>query len=124
LCFWQEWRKYVCQVSETGNCTSVGRLTPDFYNQMVAVVDVSYALHHCEPFLVDIQDCSFVRQTFSDISDDLCPGLRHYSKLICIGLALVSAAVMLSLILWVFNARERQQHPAYKQFIASPPMFL
>lgn len=90
---------------------------------MVAIVDVSSAVHNYRPFLVDIQDCTFVRKTFSDISDDHCPGLRHYSKLICVGLAMVSAAVMLSLILWVFNARERQ-HRVYKQFITSPPMSL
>lgn len=90
---------------------------------MVAIVDVSYALYHHGPFLVDMQDCTFVRETFNDIIDDHCPGLKHYIKFICIGLAMVSAAVMLSLILWVFNARERQ-HRVYKQFIASPPMSL
>ncbi|KAF8407187.1 hypothetical protein HHK36_006313 [Tetracentron sinense] len=109
----QVWRNYVCQVSAAGMCTTVGRVTPALYNQMNAAVNVSYALYHYGPFLVGLEDCTFVRQTFGDISRDQCPGLRRYSKWIYIGLVMVSPAVMLSLIFWVLYARERQQQRVY-----------
>lgn len=79
---------------------------------MVAAVNVSYGLYHYGPFLADLQDCTFVRQTFTVISDDHCPGLRKYSKWIYIGLVMVSVAVMMSLIFWVIYARERR-HRVY-----------
>ena len=106
----QEWRKYVCEVSKQGICTSVGRLTPTFYEQMTAIVNVSYSLYQYGPFLVDLRDCSFVRETFHDISKDHCPGLRVHSEWIYAGLAMVSSTVMLSLIIWVLYARERDEN--------------
>uniref|UniRef100_A0A5B7A766 Transmembrane protein n=2 Tax=Davidia involucrata TaxID=16924 RepID=A0A5B7A766_DAVIN len=108
----QVWQNYVCHVSRSGICTTTGRLTPAFYNQMAAAVNVSYGLSHYGPFLVDLEDCTFVRQTFSDISRDHCPGLRRYSEWIYVGLVLVSAAVMLSLVFWVIYGRERR-HRVY-----------
>ncbi|RVX05202.1 hypothetical protein CK203_020125 [Vitis vinifera] len=85
---------------------------PSYYNQMVAAVNVSYGLYHYGPYLVDLQDCTFVRQTFTVISDDHCPELRKYSKWIYTGLVMVSVAVMMSLIFWVIYARERR-HRVY-----------
>lgn len=79
---------------------------------MASAVNVSYALYRYGPFLVNLQDCTFVRDTFTDISRDHCPGLQRYSKWIYIGLFMVSAAVMLSLIFWVIYARERR-HRVY-----------
>lgn len=108
----QVWSNYVCQVSASGICTTPGRLTPSYYNQMVAAVNVSYGLYHYGPYLVDLQDCTFVRQTFTVISDDHCPELRKYSKWIYTGLVMVSVAVMMSLIFWVIYARERR-HRVY-----------
>ncbi|KDO52337.1 hypothetical protein CISIN_1g0419332mg, partial [Citrus sinensis] len=106
----QEWGKYICEVSENGVCTTVGRLTPAFYDQMVAIVNVSYALYRHVPPLVEVADCTFVRVTFGGITEHYCPDLRLYSKWIVIGLVIVSAAVMLSLIFifWVFYARKRR----------------
>ncbi|KAH9715508.1 Plasma membrane fusion protein [Citrus sinensis] len=106
----QEWGKYICEVSENVVCTTVGRLTPAFYDQMVAIVNVSYALYRHVPPLVEVADCTFVRVTFGGITEHYCPDLRLYSKWIVIGLVIVSAAVMLSLIFifWVFYARKRQ----------------
>ncbi|KAK9947446.1 hypothetical protein M0R45_003071 [Rubus argutus] len=114
----QVWKSYVCEVNSAGICTTPGRLTPIFYGQMEAAVNVSYGLYHYGPFLVNLQDCTFVRDTFTDISNRNCPGLRKHSSWIYIGLVMVSAAVMTSLIFWVIYARERRHRVYTKQFMA------
>ncbi|PON77839.1 plasma membrane fusion protein [Trema orientale] len=114
----QVWKNYVCEVNSAGICATTGRLTPTFYSQMEAAVNVSYGLYRYGPFLVDLQDCTFVRETFTDISKTYCPGLRRHSQWIYIGLVMVSAAVMLSLIFWVIYARERRHRVYTKQFDA------
>ncbi|KAJ4951009.1 hypothetical protein NE237_027841 [Protea cynaroides] len=112
----QVWRNYVCEVSAKGICTTVGRVTPSIYNQMVAAVNVSYGLYRYSPFLVQLEDCTFVRNTFLEISRDYCPELHRYSKWVYVGLAMVSAAVMLSMIFWVIYARERRHRAYTKQY--------
>ncbi|KAI3455274.1 hypothetical protein Pfo_011937 [Paulownia fortunei] len=112
----QVWRNYECQVSRSNNCTTVGRLTPSMYDQMSGAVNVSYGLHHYGPFLTNLVDCSFLRDAFTRIHDDHCPDLRLYSQWVYIGLVMVSAAVMLSLILWVLYARERR-HRKYTKLV-------
>ncbi|XP_022755223.1 uncharacterized protein LOC111303316 isoform X2 [Durio zibethinus] len=112
------WKNYTCQVSSSGICSTRGRLTPQFYTQMSAAVNVSYGLYRYGPFLVNLQDCTFVRDTFTDISHDYCPGLWRYSQWIYIGLVIVSAAVMLSLIFWVIYARERRHRVYTKRYDA------
>lgn len=109
------WRNYVCQVSASDICITTGRLTPTIYNQMTAGVNVSFGLYHYGPFLVDLQDCTFARQTFTDIYTYHCPGLQHYSKWIYVGLVMVSVAVMLSLVFWVIYGRERRHRVFTKQ---------
>lgn len=104
----QVWKSYVCQVSTKNVCTTAGRLTPSIYQQMSSAVNVSYGLYRHSPFLTDLLDCTFVRDTFKTIHDDHCHDLRRFSRWIHIGLALVSAAVALSLIFWVLYARERR----------------
>ncbi|KAJ7979032.1 Transmembrane protein [Quillaja saponaria] len=111
------WKNYTCQVSATGKCSTPGRITPTFYNQMSAAVNVSYGLYRYGPFLVNLEDCTFVRDTFTDISNTYCPGLRRYTQWIYVGLVLVSAAVMFSLIFWVIYARERRHRVYTKQFM-------
>ncbi|CAL5431338.1 unnamed protein product [Camellia sinensis] len=111
----QVWRNYICQVSASGICITTGRLTPSIYNQMTAGVNVSYGLYHYGPFLVELQDCTFVRLTFTDINRDYCPGLEQYSTWIYIGLVMVSGAVMLSLVFWVIYGRERRHRVYTKQ---------
>ncbi|KAF5938355.1 hypothetical protein HYC85_022614 [Camellia sinensis] len=113
----QVWRNYICQVSASGICITTGRLTPSIYNQMTAGVNVSYGLYHYGPFLVELQDCTFVRQTFTDINRDYCPGLEQYSTWIYIGLVMVSGAVMLSLVFWVIYGRERRHRVYTKQHL-------
>ncbi|XP_062078237.1 uncharacterized protein LOC133782843 [Humulus lupulus] len=112
------WQNYVCKVNSDGNCATTGRLTPTIFDQMAAAVNVSYGLYRYGPFLVDLQDCTFVRNTFTDISNKYCPGLRRHSQWIYIGLVMVSAAVMLSLIFWVIYARERKHRVYTKQLEA------
>lgn len=112
------WKNYTCEISPAGLCRTPGRMTPTIASQMEAAVNVSYALYHYVPFLVELQDCTFVRQAFTDISQKYCPGLRHNSRWIYVGLVLVSAGVMLSMILWVIYARERRHRVYTKQFIA------
>ncbi|KAF5759832.1 hypothetical protein HanXRQr2_Chr16g0746151 [Helianthus annuus] len=114
----QVYGQFVCQVSPSGICTTTGRLTPDFYSQMSAGIKVCYGLYLYGPFLVDLQDCTFVRQTFTDISHDHCPGLRRYSNWIYVGLLMVSLAVLLSLVFWVVYGRERKHRVYTKTLIA------
>ncbi|GAB4828206.1 hypothetical protein Ancab_035122 [Ancistrocladus abbreviatus] len=111
------WKSYVCQVSGNNICTTTGRLTPQILDQMNSAVNVSYGLYHYTPFLVDLMDCTFARQTFSDITRVYCPGLRKYTQWIYVGLVIVSAAVMFSLIFWVIYARERRHRVYTKQFM-------
>ncbi|KAL8152616.1 hypothetical protein V2J09_010376 [Rumex salicifolius] len=112
------WRNFLCQVSsDNRNCTTVGRLKPSHYEQLIKATNVSYGLYTYTPFLVNLADCSFVRSTFSDISKVYCPGLRKYTQWIYVGLVMVSAAVMFSLILWVVYARERR-HRVYTKLVA------
>ncbi|XP_044463642.1 uncharacterized protein LOC123194491 [Mangifera indica] len=111
----QVWNNYVCQVSPNGICTTPGRLTPTFYSQMSAAVNVSSALLSDGPFLVELEDCTFVRETFSNIYQDHCPDLQLYSKWIYVGLVMASTAVMLSLVFWVIYGRERHHRLYTKQ---------
>ncbi|RWR91047.1 transmembrane protein [Cinnamomum micranthum f. kanehirae] len=115
----QVWRDYTCQVSSTGICITVGRISPDIYNQMTVAVNISFALYHYSPFLVGLQDCTFVRDTFAYVSRKNCPGLQLDTEWIYIGLLMVSAAVMLSLIFWIIHARERRRRKYSAQFIQS-----
>ncbi|GAB2216159.1 hypothetical protein Droror1_Dr00023928 [Drosera rotundifolia] len=104
----QVWSKYICQVSANGVCATTGRLIPKIYAQMSVGVNISYGLYHFTPFMLELVDCGFVRSTFSSISKTYCPRLRKYTQWIYLGLVVVSAAVMLSLIFWVIYARERR----------------
>uniref|UniRef100_A0A6N2K1T1 Uncharacterized protein n=1 Tax=Salix viminalis TaxID=40686 RepID=A0A6N2K1T1_SALVM len=114
----QVWSSYVCQVSPTGICSTTGRLTPAFYSQMSAAVNVSYGLNNNAPFLVDLGDCTFAREIFNEIYRDHCPSLRRHSRWIYIGLVMVSTAVMLSLIFWVIYGRERRHRVYSKQLVS------
>ncbi|KAJ6434879.1 hypothetical protein OIU84_000177 [Salix udensis] len=114
----QVWSSYVCQVSPTGICSTTGRLTPAFYSQMSAAVNVSYGLNNNAPFLIDLGDCTFAREIFNEIYRDHCPSLRRHSRWIYIGLVMVSTAVMLSLIFWVIYGRERRHRVYSKQLVS------
>ncbi|KAK9116166.1 hypothetical protein Sjap_015113 [Stephania japonica] len=95
------WKNYTCTVSESEKCTSTGRITPRMYDQLAAAVNASYALYHYAPPLLSLQNCNFVRNTFTNITSEYCPHLEHYLKMVNVGLCLISVGVMFCLILWL-----------------------
>ncbi|KAG9160287.1 hypothetical protein Leryth_018937 [Lithospermum erythrorhizon] len=110
------WQNYTCTVSDSGLCTSVGRLTPDMYDQLAAAVNVSYALEHYAPPLLSLQNCDFVRDTFRNITSNHCPPLNHHLRAVNAGLLLISVGVMLSLALWMFYANRPQREEVFAKF--------
>ncbi|KAI3825086.1 hypothetical protein L1987_06562 [Smallanthus sonchifolius] len=106
-------QNYTCSISESGICTTTGRLTPDMYQQLVGAVNISYALQHYVPPLLSLQDCNFVRQTFRIIISDHCPPLEDHLRMVNVGLALVSVGVMLSLALWIIYANRPQSEQVF-----------
>ncbi|KAF9619908.1 hypothetical protein IFM89_009690, partial [Coptis chinensis] len=107
------WQNYTCVTLSSGFCTTAGRITPDFYTQLVAAVNVSYALNHYAPPLLGLQDCNFVRETFRTITSDYCPPLEHYLQMAVAGLGLISAGVMLCIILWILYANRLQREEVF-----------
>ncbi|PIN26008.1 hypothetical protein CDL12_01287 [Handroanthus impetiginosus] len=107
------WQNYTCTVSSYGLCTSVGRLTPNMYTELVTAVNVSYALKHYTPLLLDLQNCNFVRDTFRNITSNYCPPLDHDLRLVNAGLALISVGVMLCLALWILYANRPQREEVF-----------
>ncbi|XP_057765859.1 uncharacterized protein LOC130986461 [Salvia miltiorrhiza] len=107
------WQNYTCTVSSFGLCTSVGRLTPAMYTEVVAAVNVSYALEHYAPLLLNLQNCNFVRDAFRNITSSYCPPLEHYLRVVNAGLGLISVGVMLSLALWILYANRPQREEVF-----------
>ncbi|KAJ3694383.1 hypothetical protein LUZ60_009863 [Juncus effusus] len=79
------------------------------YGQLVMAANVSYALYHYTPLLLNLQDCKFVRDTFSTITAEYCPLLERNLRLVCVGLAMISVGVLLCLVLWVLHANRPQR---------------
>jgi hypothetical protein len=101
----QIWQNYTCTDSGASSCKYNYRtINPIIYNQLVMAANASYALYHYTPLLLSLQDCKFVRDTFSSITTQYCPNLERNLRLVCAGLALISAGVLLCLVLWVFYA--------------------
>ncbi|XP_075522327.1 uncharacterized protein LOC142555374 isoform X2 [Primulina tabacum] len=107
------WQNYTCTVSATGLCSSSGRLTPGMYTELVAAVNVSYALKHYTPPLLNFQNCNFVRDTFRNITTKYCPPLEHNLRLVNVGLALISVGIMLSLALWMLYANRPRREEVF-----------
>ncbi|GMH15185.1 hypothetical protein Nepgr_017026 [Nepenthes gracilis] len=95
------WKTYVCNISTDHLCSTVGRLTPAMYDQLVVAVNVSYAIRHYTPPMLSLQNCKFVHDTFMKITSSYCPPLEHYLRMVDVGLGLISVGVMLCLVLWV-----------------------
>ncbi|XP_015895538.3 uncharacterized protein LOC107429376 [Ziziphus jujuba] len=106
------WEKYRCKVS-SGVCTTVGRVTPEIFTQLIAAVNESYALQHYAPPLLSLQNCNFVRDTFRNITSSYCPPLNHYLKIVNAGLALISVGVLLCLVLWILYANRPQREEVF-----------
>ncbi|ANM57990.1 envelope glycoprotein B [Arabidopsis thaliana] len=111
----QVYKGYICQVNAEGICTTQGRLTQGSYDQMMGAINVAFTLDHYGPFLASIADCTFVRDTFRDITTKNCPGLSITSQWIYAGLASLSGAVMFSLIFWLIFVRERRHRSQTKK---------
>ncbi|KAK6134161.1 hypothetical protein DH2020_032111 [Rehmannia glutinosa] len=107
------WQNYTCTVSTNGLCSSVGRLTPNMYTELVDAVNVSYALEHYAPPLLNLQNCNFVRDTFRNITSSYCPPLEHYLGIVNAGLAMISVGVMLSLALWILYANRPRREEVF-----------
>ncbi|OAY47216.1 uncharacterized protein LOC110617441 [Manihot esculenta] len=107
------WENYICKVSPFGLCTTVGRVTPEVYAQLVAAVSESYALEYYAPVLLSLQDCKFVRDTFEEITSNYCPPLEDYLKIVNAGLGLISVGVLLCLLLWVLYANHPQREEVF-----------
>ncbi|CAA2961339.1 transmembrane DDB_G0292058 [Olea europaea subsp. europaea] len=116
----QVWKKYICDVSSSDICITTGRLTPDRYTQLTSSVNVSYGLYTGMPFVVELIDSTFLTETFTDISENNCPGLRKYTKWVYVGFITSSAALMFSLIFWVVYVRERR-HRGYTKRVDRQP---
>lgn len=107
------WQNYTCIMSPSRLCTTVGRVTPDIYLQLVAAVNESYALEYYAPPLLSLQDCNFVRETFKTIASNYCPPLEHHLHMVDAGLGLISVGVMLCLVLWIFYANRPQREEEF-----------
>lgn len=107
------WQSYICTVSALDICISPGRVTPEIYAELVAAVNVSYALDYYAPLVLSLQDCNFVRDTFTTITSLYCPHLEHYLKMVNAGLALISVGVMLCLVLWIVYANRPRREEVF-----------
>ncbi|KAF5940333.1 hypothetical protein HYC85_021500 [Camellia sinensis] len=107
------WQNFTCMASESGLCTSVGRVTPNMYGQLVAAVNITIALQLYAPRLLSLQDCNFVRDTFRNITSDYCPPLEHHLRTVNAGLALISVGLMLCLALWLLYANRPQREEVF-----------
>ncbi|CAN6849807.1 unnamed protein product [Brassica oleracea] len=107
------WESYICEVTKSDVCTTVGRVTPEIYKQLVAAVNESYALEHYTPPLLSFRDCNFVRDTFESITSDYCPPLERNLRVVNAGLGMISVRVLLCLVLWVFYANRPQREEVF-----------
>lgn len=88
-------------------------MTPEIYSELVAAVNVSYALDYYAPLVLSLQDCKFVRDTFTTITTMYCPHLEQYLKMVNAGLALISVGVMLCLVLWIVYANRPRREEVF-----------
>ncbi|TVU16312.1 hypothetical protein EJB05_39869 [Eragrostis curvula] len=113
----EEWKRFEC-VTAAGppeTCVTEGRVTPAAYSQMTAAASISQGLYRFGPFLMQLQDCSFVRETFTAISHNNCPGLERYSRHVYVGLLVISGAVMMSIVFWMVHTRQRRRRSMCKR---------
>ncbi|QCE02138.1 hypothetical protein DEO72_LG8g149 [Vigna unguiculata] len=75
---------------------------------VMVATNLSDSLYRNGPVFALLLNCSLVIETFDEINNNDCPSFKINSHQIYIGLALVSTAVMCSVILWVVFVKERQ----------------
>ncbi|KAH9623143.1 hypothetical protein KSS87_010997 [Heliosperma pusillum] len=111
------WEKYICMTSvDQKNCSTVGRLTPGMYSQLVLAANASYALLHYTPAMLDLQNCNFLRETFMMITSQFCPPLEHHLQMVELGLGLISTGIMLCLILCLVYSNRPQREEVFVKF--------
>ncbi|KAG8053598.1 hypothetical protein GUJ93_ZPchr0001g32345 [Zizania palustris] len=103
------WLNYTCMVPDEDLCSGPRTITPEIYAQLVLAANVSYALYHYAPLLLNLQDCKFVRSTFSSIASQYCPPLWYDLSLVSAGLALIAPGVILGLLLMLFADRPQRE---------------
>lgn len=103
------WQKYTCNASDTDVCSGPRTITPEIYSQLVLAANVSYALYHYAPLLLNLQDCKFVRDTFSSIASQYCPPLERDLSLVSAGLALIASGLVLGLLMMLSADRPRRE---------------
>ncbi|KAL5227901.1 hypothetical protein ABZP36_016166 [Zizania latifolia] len=103
------WMNYTCMVPDEDLCSGPRTITPEIYAQLVLAANVSYALYHYAPLLLNLQDCKFVRSTFSSIASQYCPPLWYDLSLVSAGLALIAPGVILGLLLMLFADRPQRE---------------
>ncbi|WVZ72029.1 hypothetical protein U9M48_020549 [Paspalum notatum var. saurae] len=103
------WLNYTCMAQDTDLCSGNRTLTYDIYGQLVLAANVSYALYHYAPVLLNLQDCKFVRATFSSIASQYCPPLERDLGLVSAGLALIASGWVLYLIWMFFTDRPQRE---------------
>jgi hypothetical protein len=94
---------------DTDLCSGNRSLTYDIYGQLVLASNVSYALYHYAPVLLNLQDCKFVRATFSSIASQYCPPLERDLRLVSAGLALIASGFVLYLLWMLFADRPQRE---------------
>ncbi|CDY41646.1 BnaC03g62380D [Brassica napus] len=60
------WESYICEVTKSDVCTTVGRVTPEIYKQLVVAVNESYALEHYTPPLLAFGIATFSGNWFDN----------------------------------------------------------
>ncbi|KAK3160193.1 hypothetical protein QOZ80_1BG0056440 [Eleusine coracana subsp. coracana] len=103
------WQNYTCMAPDTDLCSGNRSLTYDIYGQLVLASNVSYALYHYAPVLLNLQDCKFVRATFSLIASQYCPPLERNLRLVSAGLALIASGFVLYLLWMLFADRPQRE---------------
>jgi hypothetical protein len=94
---------------DTDLCSGNKTLTPEIYGQLVLAANVSYALYHYAPVLLNFQDCKFVRATFSAIASQYCPPVERDLGLVSAGLALIASGLVLHLVWMLFADRPQRE---------------
>ncbi|BFI41768.1 hypothetical protein MPTK2_8g02370 [Marchantia polymorpha subsp. ruderalis] len=119
------WSSYICVADSGGICQTQGRLLNSTYRQLTTATDVGQSLFTDANFLVSVANCSFVRDTFTEIKGVYCHDLRKYCKWIWVGLILVSGGAMLSILLWmVYIRRKRYRYaPGKVRYSKDPPVY-
>ncbi|KAG9153430.1 hypothetical protein Leryth_021009 [Lithospermum erythrorhizon] len=109
------WKGFVCQVSDTGICTTPGRLTPTTYNQFTSSLNVTSGLNAELPFMTELMNTTYLKNVLGKLSKDYCPNLVKYSSWMYTGFIWSTIAVMFSIIIWLMYGSQRKNRSYTKK---------